>query len=197
MPELDGTGATRILKIFPQRPIENLPLLVLATCPPLFSAAYPVNAQVKNNDAQASIVALIHKYERSISDADSSLAAEVWLQTTDVSFIHPLGHEHGWEEIKRNIYARLMGQVFSERHLTASDISVHPYQDAAWAEFNWVFVAKLQSNGSVVKTEGRETQVYCKTANGWRLVHVHYSSARPDAATRPGALNQTNCWVAR
>ncbi len=68
-----------------------------------------------------------------------------------------------------------MRDVFSERKLSCSDISIHIYKDAAWAEFNWVFVAKLRSDGSPVRTEGRETQVYQKTDRGWRLVHVHYS----------------------
>jgi ketosteroid isomerase-like protein len=149
-------------------------LLVLASSMLAFSAAY-ATVQPKTDDATESITALIHRYERSVSDADTKLAGEVWLQTNDVSFIYPLGHEHGWEEIKRDIYERLMGQTFSERQLTASDISVHAQKDAAWAEFNWVFVAKLRSNGSAVKTEGRETQVYFKTEDGWRLVHVHYS----------------------
>jgi len=149
-------------------------LLVLASPVLLFSATYATD-QPKTDDATESITTLIHQYERSISDADTKLGGEVWLQANDVSFIHPLGHEHGWEEIKRDIYERLMSQTFSERQLTANDIFVHAYKDAAWAEFNWVFVAKLRSNGSAVKTEGRETQVYRKTADGWRLVHVHYS----------------------
>ena len=85
------------------------------------------------------------------------------------------GHEHGWEEIKRNLYEKLMRDVFSERKLSASDISIHVYKDAAWAEFNWVFAAKLKGDGSPVRTEGRETQVYQKTGQGWRIVHVHYS----------------------
>ena len=154
--------------------------------------AHPANTQRKTEDVTESITALIHKYERAVSAADATLAGEVWSQSADVSFIHPLGHERGWEEIKQNIYEKLMGQVFSERQLTASDISVHPYKDAAWAEFNWVFIGKLRSNGSTVKTEGRETQVYFKTPDGWRLFHVHYSNGRPDAETRGAAPNQAN-----
>lgn len=182
-----------VYKMFPQAAKQKctVALLMLASSLLLFSAN-PANAQSKTDDVTDSITDIIHKYERSVSDADSNLAAKVWSQSTDVSFIHPFGHEHGWEEIKRNIYERLMGQVFSERQMTANEISVHSYQDAAWAEFNWVFIAKLRSNGSPVKTEGRETQVYFKTADGWRLVHVHYSSERPDAEARPGAPNLAN-----
>jgi len=30
------------------------------------------------------------------------------LNSPDVSFINPAGHEHGWEEIKRNFYEKTM-----------------------------------------------------------------------------------------
>jgi len=130
-----------------------------------FSATFAI-AQAASDDEVETIRALIHQYEKSVSNADTSLASEIWSQTDDVSFIHPLGHEHGWDEIKRNVYEKMMGELFSERKLTASDISIHVYKDAAWAEFNWVFVATLRSNGSPVKTEGRETQVYHRTSRG-------------------------------
>jgi ketosteroid isomerase-like protein len=118
---------------------------------------------------------LISKYARSIDGADTTLASQVWLDSPDVSFIHPLGHEHGFEQIKENMYRHLMGKLFSERKLTPRDISVHVYGDAAWAEFYWDFAAKLRKDGSPIATHGRETQVYRRTADGWRLVHVHYS----------------------
>ena len=144
----------------------------------LFSSK-PASPQAGSEAESEKIRTIIKKYEKSIADADTTLASQIWSQTTDVSFIHPRGHEHGREEIKRNVYEKLMRDVFSERKLSCSDISIHIYKDAAWAEFNWVFVAKLRSNGSPVRTEGRETQVYQKTDRGWRLVHVHYSGMPP------------------
>jgi len=68
-----------------------------------------------------------------------------------------------------------MGGMFSERKLTAHDVSVQVLGDAAVAEFYWDFVAKFRKDGSPISTHGRETQVYRKTSDGWRLVHVHYS----------------------
>lgn len=118
---------------------------------------------------------MIAKYAKSVDGADTTLASQVWLDSPDVSFIHPLGHEHGLDQIKENVYRRLMGDTFSERRLTPRDISLHAYGDTAWAEFYWDFVAKFRKGGSPIITHGRETQVYRRTANGWRLVHVHYS----------------------
>ncbi|MBV9341446.1 MAG: nuclear transport factor 2 family protein, partial [Acidobacteria bacterium] len=89
--------------------------------------------------------------------------------------IHPLGHEHGFDQIKQNVYKHLMGDTFSERRLTPRDIAIHVHGQSAWVEFYWDFVAKLRKNGSLITTHGRETQVYWKMPSGWRLVHVHYS----------------------
>jgi Xaa-Pro aminopeptidase len=128
---------------------------------------------------------LIAKYAKSVDDADTALAAEIWLDSPDVSFIHPLGHEHGFEQIKQNVYKHLMGETFSERKLTVHDVSVHVYGDAAQAEFYWDFVAKFRKDGSPLTTHGRETQLYQKIQGRWRLVHVHYSGM-PATGERQG-----------
>ena len=40
-----------------------------------------------------------------------------------------------------NFYRHNMGENYSSRKLTITDISVRVYADAAWAEFNWEFSA--------------------------------------------------------
>jgi len=104
-------------------------------------------------------------------------SATIWLTTPDASFISPVGHERGWDQVADDIYVKLMGQTFSKRHLAAqAEPVIHVYGNAAVAEFDWDFVATLRSNGSPVHTTGRESQVYIKFPDkGWRLVHVHYS----------------------
>lgn len=59
------------------------------------------------------------------------------------------------------------------------------FGDSAWAEFYWDFNAKFRKDGSSITTHGRETQVYWKTQDGWRLVHVHYSGM-PQTQQRSG-----------
>jgi len=137
-----------------------------------------------NSSAEAAadsgmIRSLIEKYAKSVDGADTALAAEVWLDSPEVSFIHPLGHEHGFEQIKQNVYRHLMGDAFSERKLSVHDVSVHVYGEAACAEFYWDFAAKFRKDGSPLTTHGRETQLYQKENGRWRLVHVHYSGMPP------------------
>lgn len=128
---------------------------------------------------------LIAKYAQSIDAADTALASQLWSQSPEVSFIHPRGSERGFDQVKQNVYVGTMGALFSERKLRVSNVRVHIYGDAAWAEFDWDFAAKMKKDGSAVNTKGRETQIYRKEESGWRLVHVHYSSM-PVSGERQG-----------
>jgi Xaa-Pro aminopeptidase len=129
---------------------------------------------------QSAIREQIARYAKSVDDLDMNLAAQVWWDSPEVSFIHPLGHDHGFAQIKEDIYGKIMGGLFSERHLSPHDIVIHSYGDSAVAEFYWDFNATMKKDGSPVTTHGRETQVYERKEGTWRLVHVHYSGAVPD-----------------
>ncbi len=118
---------------------------------------------------------LIGEYAAAVDAADANAAAQVWDTSPDVSFIHPLGHAHGWGEVKA-FFTDVMGGMFSERKLTPRDIRVHVYGDSAWSEFYWHFTATQKKDGARVQTDGRETQIYRKSGNRWVLVHVHYSA---------------------
>ena len=124
---------------------------------------------------EAEIKALIEKYAKSIDAADTTLGAEVWSTGTDVSLIHPMGQERGWQNIKVNFYENVMGKMFAKRELKPKDIAVHLLGDAAWVEFNWEFTATMTATNQPMNSKGRETQVLKKTDRGWRIVHVHYS----------------------
>jgi Xaa-Pro aminopeptidase len=139
----------------------------------------------ETSGASEEIKGLIAKYAESVDGADTDLASQVWWNSPEASFIHPLGHEHGFEQIKQDVYKRLMGETFSERKLSFHDVEVQVLGDAAVAEFYWDFAAKLRKDGSPAATHGRETQVYRRTPDGWRLVHVHYSGM-PVALERQG-----------
>jgi ketosteroid isomerase-like protein len=130
----------------------------------------------QTDDGAGRIKHLIADYAKSINGADTKLAAQVWLTSPEVSMFHPLGHERGWDQVKTNFYEKLMGGLMSRRNLVVRDITVHVFGDSAVAEFYWHFNGTMRSDGSAVETDGRETQVYCKTDGArWALVHVHYS----------------------
>jgi ketosteroid isomerase-like protein len=176
---------------------RKIPLLALTLISLAFAASYaatarkPAQPSKTQTPAQTSgasadidrIGRIIAMYAKSVDARDTTLASQIWWDSPEVSFIHPLGHEHGFDQIKQNVYERLMGETFSERKLTPHDITIHVYGDAAWAEFYWDFNAKFRRDGQPITTHGRETQIYRKMPTGWRLVHVHYSGM---PATQPG-----------
>jgi ketosteroid isomerase-like protein len=158
----------------------TLVLVVLS----VFAALASPKKKSATADSDA-IRGIIGEYAKSVDGADTNLASQIWSDSADVSFIYPRGRERGFEEIKRNIYDVAMGSTFSERKLNIHDVSIHVYGDAAWAEFDWDFVAKLRKDASPVTTRGMETQIYRKQASGWRLVHVHYSGMPVAEGQRP------------
>jgi Xaa-Pro aminopeptidase len=175
---ITGTGHKLLSERLPRDPDEIEKIMAAAAT----QRAKGEKSDVRETNSSAETAAdstairgLIDKYAKSVDDADAALAAEVWLDSPEVSFIHPLGHEHGFEQIKQNVYQHLMGDTFSERRLRVHDVSVHVYGDAALAEFYWDFAAKFRKGGSPLTTQGRETQFYQKENGRWRLVHVHYS----------------------
>lgn len=118
----------------------------------------------------------IDLYLKSIDSGDLDLAERIWVTGPDSSFIHPRGHERGWDEIARNFYGDTMGATFSQRDLRlAGEVTLQVYGDAAVVEFDWAFDAVFRDNGQPLHTEGRESQVWVKTGEAWKLVHVHYS----------------------
>jgi len=118
---------------------------------------------------------LISMYAKAADEADPTLASRIWCDSSEDSLINPVGRWRGIEQIM-GFYRHDMGEMYSERDLEISEVSVQVYSDAAWAEFNWNFSAKLRKDGSSVSFRGLETQIYRKNHDRWCLVHVHYSA---------------------
>lgn len=52
---------------------------------------------------------LLDQYARKVGSLDLDLAEQIWSKTHQVSFIHPRGHQVGWEDIKQSFYSESMG----------------------------------------------------------------------------------------
>ena len=143
------------------------------------AAGAPTSASVSESSQDADAIrALVAKYAQSVTAADTALAAQVWADDPDVSFINPTLNLHGWPQIKTVVYEQVMGGTLSERKLTPGTLSIHVNGDSAWVAFPWHFEASVRKDNSHVVTEGIETQIYRKLPNrGWALVHVHYTGA--------------------
>lgn len=123
----------------------------------------------------AAIKKVIDQYADSITNYDLKEAERIWQTDDRTTFIHPCGNEYGWKAIRDHFYGTTMHEHFSKRHLYVRDISIQVYGDSAVAVFYWDFPAVFRTDGTEVTTHGRETQVYERTKDGWKIVHVHYS----------------------
>ena len=139
----------------------------------------PACAVAQIDTGPASDVAAIHKlinqYTKAVDTVDLKLLSQIWSHSPEVSFIYPLGEEHGFDAIEQHVFLNAMGGMFSARDLEIHGAAIHVNGSAAWSEFHWVFHAAMRKDGSAVTTHGVETQVYRKESGNWRLVHVHYS----------------------
>lgn len=127
-------------------------------------------------DHRATLRHKVDVYLASIDAADTESAKAVWENSDGVSFIHPRGHEHGWDEVAKNFYGVTMGATFKRRSLRLDgEPRITLYDGAAVVEFDWTFVALRVDNGETLRTTGRESQVFIHSGEDWKLVHVHYS----------------------
>jgi ketosteroid isomerase-like protein len=141
-------------------------------------------AAQKDTGAPADVEAIHHlidRYTKAVDTIDLNLLSQIWSHSPEVSFIYPLGEEHGFDAIEQHVFENVMGGMFSARDLETHDVAIHVDGNAAWSEFHWVFHATMRKDGSAVTTGGVETQIYLKQAGTWRLVHVHYSEDRQSA----------------
>lgn len=139
----------------------------------LITVCFSFAGKAQTSDYQL-IQKLIANYKISINNADTILAAKIWVNTPEVSFIHPRGHEKGWPDVKKNFYG-VFRERFQFRDLKSKDESINIYGETAWVEFYWVFYATFK-NGDSLQTKGRETQILQKIDGQWRIVHIHYSN---------------------
>jgi ketosteroid isomerase-like protein len=125
---------------------------------------------------RADVEQVFNKYLQSLEKADVALAAQVWLQSPDVLVVTPVGRFQGWDGVKE-IWARTEKE-FPERKVQASNVSIVVTGDAAWLVYDFVFTAKL-ANGQPLLLNGWESHGYQRTADGWRIAHLHYSVPPP------------------
>jgi ketosteroid isomerase-like protein len=125
-----------------------------------------------NSLDRADVEKVFRTYVRSLEAADVALASKVWLQSPDVLVVTPIGRFQGWDGVKE-IWARTQKE-FSERKVQADNVSIVVSGDAAWLVFDFVFAATL-ANGTPLVLRGWESHGYLRTADGWRIAHLHYS----------------------
>jgi ketosteroid isomerase-like protein len=134
-----------------------------------------IRSDIVNTKAdEQQISELIDKYVKTINDDDLDLVEEIWSHEDYASFIGPSGRYAGYESIRDDFVHGVFGVNFKTRNLQKEELLIHVNGESAWAEFSWKFDA-IRNDGASHNTLGRETQIFEKDEDGWKLVHVHYS----------------------
>jgi ketosteroid isomerase-like protein len=132
--------------------------------------------QTSSSDDRKEIQQVLDLYVQSINTADTAIAAKVWEQSDNIPLINPVQHFKGWASVKNDFYVKGMKGFWKQRHLVTKDVSIRVYGNAAWADFLVDFNGtSAADNKEITLKNWRETHIYHRTTNGWRLVHEHYS----------------------
>src|ERR1700723_3515290 len=158
-----------------------LPRILLAAIAFLVPALVAVQADTGPASDVDAIHYLIERYAKAVDTVDLNLLSQIWSDSPEVSFIYPLGEEHGFDAIEQQVFQNVMGGMFSARDLETRGIAIHVSGNAGWSEFHWTFHATMRKDGSAVTTHGVETQVYRRESGRGGLVHVHYPEDRQAA----------------
>jgi ketosteroid isomerase-like protein len=140
----------------------------------IFASAPGCRRTHDRSQDRADIEQVFNKYLQSLNGADVALASQVWLQSPDVLVVTPFGRFQGWDSVKKDIYINILQKQMREPHVKASNVSMVVAGDAAWVVYDFVFTAKW-ADGRALTSKGWESHGYERTANGWRIGHLHYS----------------------
>ena len=155
--------------------------MVLIVAPCLAACQAPA-ADVQREES--AVREVFESYIKSVNAADVTLASSIWLQSENVEAVTPFGRFQGWDRVRDDVYVKFLQQAFTERDLRPSNVSIRVRTDSAWLAYDWTFTGKL-ANGQSTASKGWESQVYQKTDQGWRIVHLHYSVPPPPPPSTP------------
>ncbi|MBQ6571205.1 MAG: DUF3225 domain-containing protein [Alistipes sp.] len=129
----------------------------------------------KDADRKA-VEQIVDSYIKTINDGDLELVGKIWTHDPVASFIGPQGRFQGYEEVRDKLVTSFKNG-FSKRNLRKDELTIVIEGKSAWAEFTWTFDS-VNNNGQEHTSRGRETQIFRKEKDGWKLVHIHYSGLR-------------------
>src|SRR5580700_12279422 len=95
--------------------------ILIAIAAVFFSRYAGDQARADSSADSAAIHRLLGQYAKSVDTVDLTLLAQIWSHSPDVSFIYPLGEEHGFDAIQQHVFQKVMGGMFSARDLKMHD----------------------------------------------------------------------------
>jgi ketosteroid isomerase-like protein len=157
--------------------LRSILLIGLLTCA---AACRPAPPAGDTNTAKsvAEIESLLDSYRQAVVSMDAEKFVTVWDDPARISMVSPIGRLSSITEL--NAFFTQMRAAYSELAFERRNTDIRVDGESARSIYDYS-IDGVAPDGARVKFAGWETQVYRRTANGWRITHVHYSVAPPAA----------------
>lgn len=119
---------------------------------------------------------LIDEDYTALNTLDAEAFAKLYAPDADliVYDIAPLQYK-GQAELKQGIQKNLFDNITRFKILANDDLRLHRQRDFAWTTFTWHLDAQFK-DGRLLKTDGRQTDIWQKCNGNWLIVHEHTSA---------------------
>ena len=150
--------------------------ILFVTLIALFAVSSATFARGGSESERKAVEAIVDAYIKTINDGDLELVGKIWSHDERASFIGPQGRFSGYEEVRDKLVMSFKNG-FAKRNLRKDELIIVIEGKSAWAEFTWAFDS-VGKDGTERTSRGRETQIFRKEKDGWKLMHIHYSGIR-------------------
>ena len=105
-----------------------------------------------------------------MANGDSAALADIWLNSPDVTAMHPVGgRDVGWDDVRKSF--EKVAQLASEGKIRLTDQRIQVAGDLGYELGTESGEMKL--GGHPVRFEHRVTNIYRRQGEGWKMVHHH------------------------
>lgn len=143
------------------------------TCAVACRPALPAS-ETNTETSVAEIESLLDSYRQAVVSMDAEQFVMLWDDPERISLVNPIGRVSSIAELKA--FFTQMRAAYSKLDFERSHTDVRVDGESARSVFDYS-INGVAPDGARVQFAGWETQVYRRTANGWRITHVHYSVA--------------------
>ena len=105
-----------------------------------------------------------------MANGDAGPLASIWSQGAGVTTMHPIGgREIGWDKVRGSF--EQVAQIASEGRISLDDQVIRVVGDLAY-ELGYER-GQAKFSGQQVTLDHRVTNIYCREAGSWKVVHHH------------------------
>jgi ketosteroid isomerase-like protein len=165
--------------------LSILLLACLAGCGPNTSTVKKEDTAAQSQDVTSEFRPLMEKILAAWGTLDASQPAQYYAKDPDLAFfdVAPLKYT-GWQEYADG-FAKEAGDWKSMKVSLGPDFRATRVGNVVWATYTVNFEIDPKK-GSVMKLDGRGTDIFEKRGDNWLIVHEHASVPLPEPAPPAG-----------